>query len=101
MSISDAYVRVVCNECGYEEEVELPYIYHSYSGESGQYDDQPNTIHRQLEDSDWIIVSDEEHYCSQECYEDAHVDEIEEDKRAGIDKYGYDTLEEKYEGRIE
>lgn len=38
MSLSDAYIRVFCDGCGEEEEIELPFVYRDYSGRNGYYD---------------------------------------------------------------
>lgn len=39
MSKTDAYIRVTCDTCGVEEEVEMNYAYDDYSGKNGCYVD--------------------------------------------------------------
>ena len=64
--ILDAVVPVSCDDCYNEVNVELEYVYHSYSGKSGQYDTSDGKIEKTLEhDHEWLVIHDN-HYC-EEC----------------------------------
>ena len=96
MSTSDAYIEITCDSCFVTDRLELSYVYHSYSGESGQYDDSDSALQELAEDLDWMWISDTEHYCCPECYDEAEFDNREDDRKAGIDPNGCDTTEEKF-----
>ena len=66
--IHSAVVEVTCDgDCSHAEHVELDYVYHDYSGKSGEYDSRDSTIESKLSnDLDWTVV-DGKHYCSPEC----------------------------------
>ena len=71
--IHDAIVPVTCDnpECYEEITLEPNYVYHSYSGESGQYDVSDSSLEKQLKnEQDWTVINGK-HYCSQECADEA------------------------------
>jgi len=74
--IHDAIVPVTCDgpHCNDEQNIQPDYLYHSYSGNSGQYDVEDSSIEKILEDEcDWII-KDGKHYCSEDCAKEAEDD---------------------------
>jgi len=65
-------VEVTCDgdHCASVERIELDYVYHSYSGKSGQYEDNDSKIEKELiEDHEWTVI-DGKHYCSEDCIKD-------------------------------
>jgi hypothetical protein len=71
----DPVIMFECDGCGYSEEIIPEYVYHSYSGKSGHYDDKgaSDTI---VDEYGWKIDNDK-HYCSAECWS-----EVEENKES-------------------
>ena len=62
--ISDARVEVSCDKCDDEViEIDLEYVYSSYSGNSGNY--SLRRVEKDLNDSNWTVDEgdDEKHYC--------------------------------------
>lgn len=78
MTILDAVVPVLCDgpNCYEEVQVEPPYVYHSYSGRSGQYDTDDSTIEELLESAGWVVLNGQ-HFCCDEC---AGLNEDDEDE---------------------
>jgi len=73
--IHDAIVLVTCDnpKCHEEITIDPNYVYHSYSGKSGQYDVSDSSLEKQLEDEqDWTVI-DGKHYCCEECAREADV----------------------------
>ena len=71
--IHDAIVPVTCDNkhCNDEINVQPEYLYHSYSGESGQYDCEDSSIEEILKNEyEWVVIEDK-HYCSEECASEA------------------------------
>jgi len=66
--IHDATVEVTCdNDCGESVHVDLDWVYRSYDGNSGYYDqDEAKTVRKLVDDHDWV-VRDGKHFCSPEC----------------------------------
>ena len=65
--ISDAFVVVTCDNCSGDVEVELQYVYRTYSGDSGYYNSDETAIEKSLEKNlDWI-VDDGHHFCCRIC----------------------------------
>jgi len=58
MSTTDAFVRVICDACGDEEEAELPFVYDSFSGANGHYDHKKPRL-----PYGWAKKGDDEHFC--------------------------------------
>ena len=59
--ISDAIVDALCDECGNStQEIELHYVYASYSGKNGHYDD--SNVEEELKEMGWEVVG-EKHFC--------------------------------------
>ena len=57
--IYDAIIEIDCDECGQETRYDLEYKYHSYSGDSGYYDD--SGLREWLESEGWEV--DEDNHC--------------------------------------
>tara|TARA_Y100000310_G_scaffold192327_1_gene192285 strand:+ start:1262 stop:1492 length:231 start_codon:yes stop_codon:yes gene_type:complete len=66
-----------CDGCGFTEAVIPDYVFHSYSGKSGHYDDKAASD-KIVDDYGWEI-DDDKHYCSAECWY-----EVKENK--GVEK---------------
>jgi len=68
--IFEPQIEVVCDgyECGESVYIEPPYVYHSYSGESGRYDCSDKTVDSLLGAEGWG-VRDGKHYC-EDCFKE-------------------------------
>lgn len=69
--IHDAKIEVTCDGnagmCRSNEFYEPPYVYSTYSGKDGRYDDDDKKIETWLVDECSWIVRDGKHYCCEEC----------------------------------
>jgi len=58
VSIIDAYVHIMCNQCQDEEEVDLPFVYMNQFGGGGHYDHRKPRLPR-----GWVKTGEDEHLC--------------------------------------
>jgi hypothetical protein len=58
MSTTDAYVKVICNSCGEEEEAELPFVYGGMMHTDGRYDHKKPRL-----PYGWAKQGEDEHFC--------------------------------------
>ena len=76
----DPEIMFECDGCGFTESVIPDYVYNSYSGESGRYDDKGaripdyvyNSYKKLIDDHGWVkesmgYTTADKHYCSTEC----------------------------------
>ncbi len=63
--IHGATIEVTCDseKCFESVHVEPDYVYHDYSGESGQYDTSDSVIENRLRAGHGWIVMDGKHFC--------------------------------------
>lgn len=71
MSIIDAKIEIVCDNCSTSIEFEPPYVYGNYSGGGGHYDTRDSLIQTFVEEEGWIWVNDGTQYCSEDCQEES------------------------------
>ena len=67
----DPEIMFECDGCGFTESVIPDYVYNSYSGESGRYDDK-GASKKLIDDHGWVkesmgYANEDKHYCSTEC----------------------------------
>lgn len=70
MSIMDAKIEIVCDNCTQSIDFEPAYMYTTYSGAGGHYDTSDLAIKTFLIEEGWIWVSEDIQYCSEDCQEE-------------------------------
>lgn len=59
MARSDARIDVTCDACGQEDVWYPEYVYHDYSGNSGEYDTSDSAFGTWCHENGWTEVNDE------------------------------------------
>jgi len=68
--IHDPKIEITCDgkNCNEYVEYEMPWVYHTYSGDSGHYGSNEADTESFLVGEEWI-VKDKKHFCHEGCAE--------------------------------